>query len=414
MPGTACRLLLAAMLVDTLGSGLVVPFELLFGTQLVGLSLAETGIGLSIGTGLAIAAGPIAGSLVDRFGPVRLVVAANALSIVAIVSLLAVDGLLAFTAVTLLFATAARTFWAAYAPLAAAFVGATDLETWFGRFRGARYAGLAAGSAAASFALLGGRETGLRLVLVADGLSYLAAIGLYLAAAYRRPRIAPPVNSARIAANGSGYRSALGDRANTVLAGLNVAATLVIVVPLLALPIFVLDQLRLPPWVPGALVALGTIAVAIPTFFAGRLTRGRPRIRLLAVAAAAWSIGGLVMATGATFPGVALAVLPLGVILFGLGEAVYAPTADALPIALAPPALAGRYSALHQLAWGISGTIAPVLTAWLLTAGSHAVWWMVSAAAALAAAAYLWLERRVGVRAGVAGSSPRLASGDEE
>lgn len=405
MPETARRLLLVAMLVDTLGSGLVMPFELLFGTQLVGLSLAESGIGLSIGSGLAIAAGPIAGSLVDRFGPVRLVVAANALSIVAIVSLLAVDGFFAFTAVTLMFAIAARTFWAAYAPLAAAFVEAADLETWFGRFRGARYAGLAAGSAAAAFALLAGRETGLRLVLVADGLSYLAAIGLYLAAAYRRRPVVPSVTSARVVAKASGYRGAINDRANSVLAALNVAATLVIVVPLLALPIFVLDHLRLPLWVPGVLAATGTIAVAIPTFLAGRLTRGRPRLRLLAAAASCWSMGGLLMATGAALPGIALAILPLGMILLGIGEAIYAPTADTLPIALAPPELAGRYSALHQLAWGISGTIAPVLTAWLLALGPLTVWVAVSAAAAVTAAAYLWLERRIGLRAGVAGSS---------
>jgi MFS family permease len=393
------------MLIDTLGSGLVVPFELLFGTQLVGLSLAETGIGLSIGTGIAIAAGPIAGALVDRFGAVRLVVAANVLSVAACVGLLVVHGLVAFTAVAFLFAAAARTFWAAYAPLVASFVEAADLETWFGRFRGARYAGLAAGSAAASFALLAGRETGLRLVLLADGLSYLAAVGMYLAAAYQRRAVVPPRTSARIVATASGYRDALRDPANSAIAALNVAATLVIVVPLLALPIFVLDQLQLPLWVPGVLAASGTIAVALPTFFAGRLTRGRPRLRLLAAAASLWSIGGLLMATGAAFPGIALAILTLGMILLGVGEAIYAPTADALPIALAPPELAGRYSALHQLAWGISGTIAPVLTAWLLALGPLTVWLAVSAAAAMTAAAYLWLERRVGVRAGVAGSS---------
>ena len=90
MPVTARRLLLGAMLVDTLRSGLIVPFALLFGTQLVGLSLAETGIGLSIGTGLGIAAGPIAGELVDRFGPMRVVVAANALSVAGCAGLLVV------------------------------------------------------------------------------------------------------------------------------------------------------------------------------------------------------------------------------------------------------------------------------------------------------------------------------------
>jgi len=405
MPQIARRLLLGAMLVDTLGSGLVVPFELLFGTQLVRLSLAETGIGLSIGTAVAVAVGPIAGALVDRYGPVRVVVAANAMSVAGCFTLLVVRGLVPFIAVAFLFAAAARTFWAAYTPLVAAFVEASDLETWFGRFRGVRYAGLAAGSAAASFALLAGRETGLRQVLLADGLSYLAAIGLYLGAAWLRRSVVPPRTSGRVVITPSGYRDAIRDRANTAVAALNVAATLILVVPLLALPIFVLDQLRLPLWVPGMLVACGTVAIAIPTFFAGRLTRGRRRLPLLATAATMWAAGGLLMVAGAALPAIALAILPVGMILLGVGEAVYAPTADALPIALAPPELAGRYSALHQLAWGISGTIAPLLAAWLLALGPLAVWVAVSAASALTAAAYLWLEPRIGLRAGVAGSS---------
>ena len=403
VPTTARRLLLLAMLVDTLGSGLVVPFELLFGTQLAGLSLAETGLCLSLGTGIAIAAGPMAGVLVDRSGPVRLVVAANAVSTAACLGLLVVHGVVAFAAVAFLFAVAERTFWAAYAPLGAAFVEEADLETWFGRFRGARYAGLAVGSAAASVALLAGRETGLRLVLTADAVSYGVAIGLYLAAARRplaRVRSAGPPRGS----GGSGYRAVIRDRANTAVAALNVVTTLLIVVPVLALPIFVLDQLRLPLWTPGLLVACGTVSVAVMTFFSGRLTRGWPRLRLLAAAASVWTGSGLLMATGPAFPGMALIVLPLGMILFGIGEGVYAPTADALPLALAPPELAGRYSALHQMAWGISGTLAPILTAWLLTFGAQAVWIACSGAAAATAATYLLLDGRVGVRAGSAGS----------
>jgi MFS family permease len=62
------------------------------------------------------------------------------------------------------------------------------------------------------------------------------------------------------------------------------------------------------------------------------------------------------------------------VLLLGLGEALYAPTADALPAALAPLDLRGRYAALHQMAWGISDTIAPTLAAAAVAAGNSALW----------------------------------------
>jgi len=402
------RLLVLAMLVDTLGSGLVVPFELLFGLELVGLTLVETGIALSIGTGLAIAAGPIAGAVVDRAGPIRVVVAANAMAIGGCLSLLVADAFLAFVAVTFVLAAAARSFWAAYAPLTASFVAASDLETWFGRFRAARYAGIAAGAAVASFALLAGRDTGLRLVLVLDAMSYLGAIGLYLAAARMERGRQPAPRTAAIEVltdvhGRGGYRMALGDGANVVTAALNVVCTLVITIPILALPIFALDRIGLPVWVPGAIVALGTLAVAVPTFFAGRLGRGRARLRLLAVSAGLWSLGNLLIFAVASWPVISIATLALGAIVLGVGEAIYAPTADALPLALAPAGLEGRYSAIHQLAWGISGTLAPVLTAWLLVIGSQTIWLALMAMAALLAMAYLALQRRIGGRAGFSG-----------
>jgi MFS family permease len=105
----------------------------------------------------------------------------------------------------------------------------------------------------------------------------------------------------------------------------------------------------------------------------------------------------------ATVPAIATQVLLLAAIILGLGEALYAPTADALPLALAPAGLAGRYSAIHQLAWGISGTLAPVLTAWLLVVGNQAVWLVLTVTAAVLAIAYLTLEARFGQRAGLSG-----------
>ena len=405
---SAVRVLILAMFADTLGSGLVVPFELLFGTELAGLTLVETGIALSIGTGLGIAAGPIAGALVDRVGPFRVVIGANAMAILGCLALIVAHGFVAFVVATFILAAAARAFWAAYAPLTAAVVDATDLETWFGRFRAVRYAGIAMGASVASFALLAGRDTGLRLVLLVDAVSYIVAIGLYVTAARvqrHRPverltvtRDKPPVADAP-----GGYRIALGDRANVITATLNVLSTLIVTMPFLALPIFALDQMGMPVWVPGAVVALGTMAVAIPTFFAGRLGRGRPRLVLLAVAAGLWSVGNMLMVGVATVPAMATQILLLAAITLGLGEALYAPTADALPLALAPAGLAGRYSAIHQLAWGISGTLAPVLTAWLLVVGNQAVWLVLTMTAAILVIAYLSLERRYGERAGVSG-----------
>ena len=308
-------------------------------------------------------------------------------------------------------AAGSRAFWAAYAPLIGAFIDRGELETWFGRFRGVRYAGIAAGGAVAALALLPGQELGLRLVIGLDGLSYLVAVGLLVASArLRNARLRgadqrqPKPSPTQTPTNTRGYSTALRDRGNGVLVALNVLDTLVIVTPFLAMPVFVLDQLKLPVWLPGTLAALGTASVALPLLALGRLTSGHPRLHMLSVASALWTAGLLLFASASWSVGAALLLLPAGTILLGIGEALYAPTSDALPLALAPSGLAGRYTALHQLAWGISGTVAPLLAAILLAVRPDAIWLVLALGAALAGVSYRLLQSRpLGARSGIAG-----------
>jgi hypothetical protein len=170
------------------------------------------------------------------------------------------------------------------------------------------------------------------------------------------------------------------------------------------MPVFVLDQLKLPVWLPGTLAALGTASVALPLLALGRLTSGHPRLHMLSVASALWTAGLLLFASASWSVGAALLLLPAGTILLGIGEALYAPTSDALPLALAPSGLAGRYTALHQLAWGISGTVAPLLAAILLAVRPDAIWLVLALGAALAGVSYRLLQSRpLGARSGIAG-----------
>lgn len=84
-----------------------------------------------------------------------------------------------------------------------------------------------------------------------------------------------------------------------------------------------------------------------------------------------------------------MALLPLGIVALGLGEAAYAPSADSLPLELAPAGLSGRYTAVHQLGWGVSAAIAPVLAGALLAAGRPTLWVVLCAASLALALAYV-------------------------
>jgi MFS family permease len=406
--GDGRRLLIAAMFVDTLGGGLLTPFELVYALKVVHLSLAGAGLVLSVAAAAGIAVGPFAGAAVDRVGAARIVVAANGLGVAGCLSVLLWTDRWGYAVGAFFLSANTRMFWAAFTPLIAGIASAGELETWFGRIRGARYVGVVAGEGASGLLFIAGLNTGLRLLVIANGLSFIVAGALVIAALPRRRTPDPAVEEeaeqeAEESPRGS-YRPVFADRVNVGLAGLNVAATLLLTAPILVLPVFVLDLLHLPTWVPGALAALLTATAAVGLLFGAPLVRGRRRLRNLEIAAVLWALGCAFFLLAPLTVALAYAALVAGVLLLGLGEAFYAPTADALPAALAPLDLRGRYAALHQMAWGISEMIAPALGAAALAAGTGVLWLGLAAIALCSALAYRAMERPAGSRDGIAGS----------
>jgi hypothetical protein len=389
------------MLVDTLGGGLLSPFELVYALRVAHLSLTGAGVILSVAAGAGIAFGPLAGAAVDRLGPLRVVAAANGFGIAGCASLLVWTNGWGYGLGAFLLGANLRVFWAAFTPLVAGIADGGELEGWFARFRAARYIGIVSGEALSGVVLLVGVGTGLRLLVGLNAVSFGVALALVLAAA---PRVRSAAVADEASGSGGGYRQVLADRVNVAVAVLNVAATLLLIAPILVLPVFILERLHLPTWLPGLVSAFLTATAAVGLVFGARLVRGRRRLRNLELAAAFWAVGcaAFLLALGAT--ALAYAALFAGALLLGVGEAIYAPTADAIAVALAPAELRGRYAAVHQMAWGISETIAPALGAATLAASNAAPWLTLAAIAAVTAVAYRALEAPARGRDGVAGN----------
>ena len=69
--------LLAAYVIDALGSGLWLPFALIFFTRAQGLSLTAAGFAMSVGSLLGLGVWLLSGGVIDRLGPHRLIIAAT-------------------------------------------------------------------------------------------------------------------------------------------------------------------------------------------------------------------------------------------------------------------------------------------------------------------------------------------------
>jgi MFS family permease len=391
------ELVYGAMFIDMLGGGLFSPFELLFGYVVVGLTLPTAGVLIATGAAASIAVGPLAGSLVDRFGAGRIVSSSNVVGAIGCFVLLAGTPFTFALGIFLLSATQ-RAFYGAFTPFVAVIAESQELEVWFGRVRTFRYVGLALGAALSGAALALGQGAGLRVLVILDAVSYVVAAALL----WRAARGVKSRNEAYQQAAG-GYRRVFADRANLMLAGLNVWATLLIIAPFVAMPVFVLEVLHQPPWVPGLLAAANTATLVAGSTVSARLLRGRRRLTNLALASSLWAFGLALFLVSAMVSGLVLIGLFAGMMLLGFGEALYAPTADTLPLALAPPPLRGRYAALHQMAWGVSETAAPALAGFLLAISGSLLWGVLVALAVAATVAYEAVAGKVGGRDGIAG-----------
>ncbi|NEE38013.1 MHS family MFS transporter, partial [Streptomyces sp. SID7982] len=68
-PPGGLRRFAVANLVNTVGSGLYITGGTLYFTRAVGLSVGQTALGMTLGTGLGLALMMVFGRLADRFGP---------------------------------------------------------------------------------------------------------------------------------------------------------------------------------------------------------------------------------------------------------------------------------------------------------------------------------------------------------
>jgi MFS family permease len=211
----------------------------------------------------------------------------------------------------------------------------------------------------------------------------------------------PSVTAEPAATARGSYRTVLRDRVLLRLTLLNTVCTLLASTPIIAMPVYLIETAGGPAWLPGLAAGLLTGTVAAAMTRTPLLTRGTGRLRVLGLAALLWAVGCLLLLPAP------LAVVPVtltATVVLGLAQSFYEPTADAVALALAPVHLTGRYTAVYQLAWGVSAALSPVLAGVLLSAAPSLLWVTLAVLALLTAIAYHRAETPLGVRVGRSGT----------
>ncbi|MFD0143445.1 MULTISPECIES: MFS transporter [unclassified Streptomyces] len=361
----APRALLLAQLSNAIGDGAFYVTSALYFSQIVGLSAARIGTGLTLAWAVGSVAGVWLGHLADRRGPRSTAVLLALATAGAVASFLFIRAFVPFLIAAAVYATAQSGLAAARQALLAGLVEPSARTEVLARLQSTLNAGLAVGAGLGGLALHAGTRTAYLSVFALDAAGFLVC-ALVL-------RGLPPVAPAPVVSAGEPRLAVLRDRPYALLTLLNALMLLRLPLLSLALPLWIVQRTSAPGWIVSALFVLNTGAVML---FQVRVAR---KVTGLSEATRAVRLAGAVMlASCAVFAVTAVglglwatvAVLALGAALQVVAEMRHSAGSWQIGFALAPAGRIGQYQGFYGTGVPVARTLGPLLvTALLVTWG---------------------------------------------
>lgn len=376
---------LAANLIDSLGNGAMLAFQVAFFVMTTDLSAIQIGGAVTLARLLSLPAPLLVGPAMDRFGPRAVMTTGNLVSSVTFLGFLVADQVWSIMLTGLLVQVGAAMFWTAQGALVALAAKGGDRRRWFALVRVLRNLGIGAGGALAAGALALFGPQGLTGLVVLTAVSFACAawlIGTWAAGAGRPARAdddeQPSLPGDRATPS---YLEVLRDGRYLRLVLANLAFVLASMILSVLLTVYIVDSLREGAWLGGMLLLINTLVVILAQTVVIKKVEKVSPARVLVVAAVVDAVAFLLFALVASVPSVlVVAGLVLATLFFTMGEMLTAPSISELSIALSREAARGRYLGFFQLSWGIGVAVAPYLfmglieihatLPWLVLAGS--------------------------------------------
>ncbi|MFE9098426.1 MFS transporter [Streptomyces sp. NPDC007264] len=389
-----------AAAVNGVGTGMYIPFSLVFFHHITGLGFAVVGAVLTV-TGLAgLVALPWAGAAVDRYGAKRVQLALYGVRVVGFALYPLAHALWAFAAVALVTAAADRAAPAAQQSLIGELARGAGRDRLQAATRALQNGGNGAGALLASLVIGLAGDAGYRYAAWGNALSYALAALLLLP--LRPVRDGGGAPGTRVKA---GYRLVVADRPFLVVIGANFLNALNYSALSVLFPLFIVGWLHGPDALTGGAFALNTALCACAGIFVGGRVRraGARRTRAAALGGALFAlsfVAQVVLGTVRPDTGwVVDAALVAVVCVYTLGELIHSPAAEVLAVSAAPEAVRGRCLAAYQMSWSLAKAVAPSLFTGLLAVDGRVPWVFLIATSAVAAGLLLRVERHLPVEA---------------
>jgi MFS family permease len=381
-----------AVLANSIGSGIVLPFVMIYLHNVRGITLGTAGLIVSTFAAVSFVMTPVAGSIIDRRGP-RMTLATSLVVLAAGFALfpLVREPWQGFACMVVA-GIGNGGFWPSQSSLLAVLAGQAQRSSAYAVQRAAFNFGIGLGGVIGGLIATTSRPSTFTALFLLNAATFL--VYAIVAAGIRTPPRGEDVRKI----SERGYRDALGDRALVGVVGLNVIFVTAGYAQLEAvLPVFAKNESGVSEEQIGLLFLVNTLAVTLAQLPVVRLVEGRGRMRALAAMSTIWALAWLiVMGAGLWFEAVAAAALFIvAVALFGIGECVLGPAQSALVADLAPEGLRGRYLALLTNSYAVGFALGPAVGGLILDVSPPALWATAASTLFLAALVALRLDRSV-------------------
>lgn len=356
-----------ALIIDSLGDGMLRPFLLLYAVIVEDMSLPAAGLALSIGFAAGLAVLPLAGRWVDRGGMRSAVVSAMLVRGWGLSTVLLFPGEWGFGVGALLLGAGGQVFPPAHAAVLSALATDRNRDAVLAAARALRNAGMGLGALLATLAVA--RPGGMQVAAWTTTVLYvLSALTVLTVRVNALPAVRNAVTAPLAAkpADGGGLMT---------LNVMNLPFALCYDVLEVALPALLVTQMHVATGWASTVFIGNTVLVVVTQLRLVRHMSKYPRRSVFASSGVVLGLSYVGFMMAGTFEGTLGAILICSVAIFyTTGEMMYAGSGTALVAAAAPPGQLGRHLARWQLSTGLGRAAAPVTLTTLLAVSPACLW----------------------------------------
>lgn len=369
------RLLLSIVAIEFIGTGLVLPFHVVYLNEVRGFALSDVGLMLALPP-LAgfVLTGP-AGTAIDRLGARVMLLATLVLMMVGN-TVLAFSETIPVACVGLaLTGIAFGISWPASQSLVAAVVPREMRQRYFGVNFALLNLGIGIGGIAGGLLVDVSHTPSFQAIYLGDAVSYLPALLLLLGPL--RHVAGRPVHETDSDAEAVGYLAVLRRPAVRPLLLLSFVGAFVGYAQLnTGMPAFARAVGEVSTQGLGFAFAANTAVIVVLQLLVLRHIDGLRRTRVIAAMGVVWALAWLVLSASGLVPGTVGATLLVAAFasVFAFGETLLQPTIPALVNDLAPDHLRGRYNALSSASFNLPSIVAPPFAGFLIDHGLASVY----------------------------------------